>query len=342
MGNGRAVVQFPFPIPNSPFPLLTSGSQFQFPFPVPSSRFPIPLAPHIPPMTRAGIATVAGRPNAGKSTLLNRLVGQKLAITSPKPQSTRRRVVGIISTDSAQLILYDTPGLLHPRYALHHAMRGEALSALGDADVIAYLVDATDQKIPSLEEVARLDVPLTAPVVTVFNKVDLLTDVERAALAQSFPDAVFVSAQSGEGISLLQERLIERLPESPFLYDSEDVSTQSMRFFVAELVRETALEQLDDEVPYSVACEIDEFREGQDPIYIRAVIFVERESQKRILIGHEGSRVREIGRAARAKIEPLVGSRVYLDLWVKVLDNWRRNVGALKRFGFVLPEERPS
>ncbi len=293
-------------------------------------------------MTRAGIATVAGRPNAGKSTLLNRLVGQKLAITSPKPQSTRRRVVGIISTESAQLVLYDTPGLLNPRYALHHAMRGEALAALGDADVIAYLVDATDKAIPPLEDVARLDTPPAAPVITVINKVDLLDANERDALAQAHPGAVFVSAQTGEGIEVLQERLIERLPESPFLYDSEDVSTQSLRFFVAELVRETALEQLDDEVPYSVACEIEEFREDRDPVYIRAVVYVERESQKRILIGHEGSRIREIGRSARAKIEPLVGSRIYLDIWVKVLDNWRRNVGALRRFGFALPEERKS
>jgi GTP-binding protein Era len=290
-------------------------------------------------MTRAGIVTVVGRPNAGKSTLLNKMVGEKLAITSPKPQSTRKRLVGIVSREHAQLVIHDTPGLLHPRYALHRAMRSEALAALDDADVIAYLVDGSKGPVEPLVDVAQLTSPPRAPVLVVVNKADLLTSDARAELSTQSPDALFVSASSGAGIDELEARLIDMLPESPFLYDAEDLSTQHLRFFVEEMVRETALEQLDDEVPYSIACEVEEFREDRSPVYIRTVIFVERESQKHIVIGRDGERIRRIGTEARAKIETLMGGRVYLDLWVKVLDNWRRNDRSLKRFGFVLPEE---
>lgn len=293
-------------------------------------------------MTRAGIVTLAGRPNAGKSTLLNALIGERLAITSPKPQSTRKRVVGILSRPEAQLIIHDTPGLLQPRYALHHAMRSEALSALADADVIAYLVDGSKGPVEPLCQVARLDIAPKAPVITVVNKADLMTNEQRAELLAKNPDAAFISAQSGAGVPELEALLVSYLPESPFLYDAEDVSTQSMRFFVEEMVREAALDQLDDEVPYSIACEVEEFREGSDPLYIRAVIYIERESQKHIVIGRDGAQIRELGQAARRKIETLVGTRVYLDLWVKVLENWRRNAHSLKRFGFVLPEDSAS
>lgn len=300
------------------------------------------ISDYLSAMTRAGIVTVVGRPNAGKSTLLNKLVGEKLAITSPKPQSTRKRIVGILSRDDAQLIIHDTPGLLHPRYALHRAMRSEALAALDDADVIAYLVDGSKGPVEPLMQIAHLDHPPKAPVVTVINKADLLSADDRARHALANPEAVFVSASTGEGLAELEARLTERLPESPFLYDSEDVSTQHLRFFVEELVRETALEQLEDEVPYSIACEVEEFREDREPVYIRTVIFVERESQKHIVIGRDGERIRAIGTDARKKVETLMGVRVYLDLWVKVLDNWRRNERSLKRFGFVIPEDPAS
>lgn len=290
-------------------------------------------------MTRSGIVTVAGRPNAGKSTLLNRLVGQKLAITSPKPQSTRDRVTGILTRDDAQLVILDTPGLLDPRYALHRAMRATALRSLREADVVLYLVDPAATAVESLAGAAHLELPLSAPVLTAISKADLLAPEERARLADLWPDAAFISAVTGEGLEPVLDRLVERLPESPFLYDPEDASTQHLRFFVAELIRETALEQLSDEVPYAVACSIEEFREDRSPVYIRAVLFVERASQKRIVIGESGSRIREIGRAARLKIEALVGSPVYLDLWVKVLENWRRDVNALRRLGYQVPEE---
>jgi GTP-binding protein Era len=290
-------------------------------------------------MPRAGIVTVAGKPNVGKSTLLNRIVGEKLSIVSPKPQSTRDRIVGIRTEGDVQIVLFDTPGLLNPKYALQRAMRVAAREALADADVIIYLADATEGSPPPLDIAAELPRPPAAPVLLALNKADLLRPDERARLAAQHPDAHFISALSGEGVSSLLDAAAALLPESPFLYPEDEISTQSVRFFVAELIRETALEQLEDEVPYSVACEVEEYREDRSPLYIRAVIHVERESQKRILIGAGGSRIREIGRAARGKIERFVGAPVYLDLWVKVLPNWRKSSQALRRFGYRLPQE---
>lgn len=291
-------------------------------------------------MTRAGIVAVVGKPNAGKSTLLNRLVGQKLSITSPKPQSTRVRVVGIDTTEEVQMVILDTPGLLNPRYALQHAMRASSLQALADADVIVYVTDVRDGPPPTLTNAALLDRPPSAPVVTALNKIDTIAAPRRESLREQLPDSAQISALTGEGIPELRDILRNRLPESPFLYPADEIGAQPLRFFVAELIRETALEQLEDEVPYSIACEVEEFRETRQPVYIRAVVFVERDSQKRILIGHHGSRIRSIGQSARYKVEALVGAPVYLDLWVKVLENWRRDAGALRRFGFTIPSEK--
>ena len=290
-------------------------------------------------MPRAGIVTVVGKPNAGKSTLLNRIVGEKLAIVSEKPQSTRDRVVGIRTTDDVQMVVLDTPGLLNPRYELHRAMRTTALRALQDADVIVYLADATERIPVALAEAAELETPPRAPVVTVLNKVDAIRPAERVELHEALPGARFISALTGEGVEDLLEVLSAALPEGPFLYPEDEISTAPVRFFVAELVRETALEQLDEELPYSVACEVEEFREGQTPLYIRTVLYVERESQKRILIGAGGQRIREIGRIARGKVEKFVGANVYLDLWVKVLPNWRKSDRALRRFGYRLHDD---
>ena len=293
-------------------------------------------------MPRAGIVTVVGKPNAGKSTLLNRIMGEKLAIVSPKPQSTRDRVVGIHTTDDVQMIILDTPGLLNPRYELQRAMRSTALRALKDADVVIYLADATERTPPPLVEAAELQAPPTAPVWTVLNKADAIRPVERQELADALPEARFVSALTGDGVDELLADLATALPESAFLYPEDEISTASVRFFVSELVRETALEQLDEEVPYSLACEVEEFRESGTPVYIRTVLYVERESQKRILIGHNGQRIRDIGRAARVKVEAFVGAAVYLDLWVKVLPNWRKSDSAVRRFGYRLHDDSSS
>jgi GTP-binding protein Era len=289
-------------------------------------------------MPKAGFVTFVGRPNAGKSTLLNKLVGERLAIVSPKPQSTRERVVGILSDEVSQLIFLDTPGLLEPRYALHRSMQHASQQAIADADLIVHIVDASRDDPEDLTALADLPAPPKAPILVVLNKSDTLSPERRDELISKVPDARFISATTGEGLDTLLATIRERLPESPFFYDPEDVSTQQMRFFVSEFLRETALEQLEDEVPYGIAVAIEEFRETDDPVYIRAVLYVERDSQKRIVIGAGGSRIKALGQAARAKIEPLVGRPVYLDLWVKELKNWRKDLNALARLGYRMPE----
>jgi GTP-binding protein Era len=290
-------------------------------------------------MSRAGIVAVVGRPNAGKSTLLNRMVGQKLSITSAKPQSTRDRVVGIRTSGDVQMIIADTPGLLDPRYALQRAMQATALQALLDADVVLYLIDAEHAPQPSLADAAHLSKPIGGTVLTVLNKIDTVTAARRETLRLAIPGALEISALTGEGVDELLHTAAAHLPESPFLYPEDEIGTQSLRFFASEFIRETALEQLDEEVPYSVACQVEEFREDRSPVYIRAMIYVERESQKGILIGHRGARIREIGSAARQKLERFIDAPVYLDLRVKVLANWRKNAQALRRFGYTLPKE---
>jgi GTP-binding protein Era len=285
---------------------------------------------------KSGFVAVVGKPNVGKSTLLNRLVGQKLAIVSPRAQSTRERVTGILTFGDTQAVLVDTPGLLEPSVALQHVMRATAIQALRDADVILHLVDASEDVVP-LAELAGLPTPPRAPVLVVRTKADLLESEDRERVGRD-ASACVVSALTGQGMDELLARVRELLPEGAFLFPEDDISTQHLRFFAAELVRETALEQLDEEVPHAIACSIEEFREDRNPVYIRAVVYVERDSQKRIVIGHQGTRIREIGRAARLKIEELLSTPVYLDLWVKVLPNWRRDHDALRRLGYVIPE----
>ena len=294
------------------------------------------LSVPIQKVTRSGFVAVVGKPNVGKSTLLNRLVGQKLAITSPKPQSTRDRITGILTFEDTQIVLVDTPGLMEPNVALQHVMRGTALQAVRDADVILHLIDSGDPRPVPIAQIAQL--PVNAPVLIARTKADLLTTQQRERMQAEFPEHCLISATTGEGIDQLRSRLSELLPEGPHLFPEDDVSTQHLRFFAAELIRETTLEQLSEEVPHAIACSIEEFREDRNPVYIRAIIYVERDSQKRIVIGQDGSRVREIGRAARLKIEDLLSTPVYLDLWVKVLPNWRRDHAALRRLGYVLPE----
>ncbi|HEU5262287.1 MAG TPA: GTPase Era [Gemmatimonadales bacterium] len=283
-------------------------------------------------MTRCGTVVLAGRPNVGKSTLLNALVGQHLAIVSPKPQSTRLPVVGLLTRNDAQFIFTDSPGLLDPEYKLHETMRAHALRALEHADVIAYLHPLGEFPAPPLAQVARLDRPPRAPMITVYTKADLppLT----ASYRPLPPDIVAVSALTGVGLDTLLAALRAHLPESPFHYDPEELATQPTRFFAAEFIREAAFELLHQELPYSVAVEIDEFRETAEPVYIRAVVYVERASQKGIVIGQAGRTIKALGQAARAKIEAMLGQRVFLELHVKVLPKWRRHEPSLKRLGY--------
>ena len=276
-------------------------------------------------MTRCGTVALAGRPNVGKSTLLNALVGEHLAIVSPKPQSTRMPVVGLLTKDDAQFIFTDSPGLLEPEYRLHVAMRAAALRAIDDAEVIAYLHPLAEYPAPPLAQVARLERAPRATIVTVYTKADL---------GSPRADVLAVSALTGAGLDALLAALRAHIPEGPFHYDPDELATQPMRFFAAEFIREAAFEQLNEELPYSVACEIDEFREGAEPVYIRAVLYVERDSQKGIVIGEGGRTIKTLGAAARAKIETLLGQRVFLDLHVKVLPKWRRHEPSLRRLGY--------
>jgi GTP-binding protein Era len=285
---------------------------------------------------RAGFVAIAGRPNAGKSTLLNRIVGEKLAITSPKAQTTRDRVVGIRTDEQSQMVLLDTPGLLDPDYELHERMRRTAQRALEDADVIVHLHDAARGVPEPLHVLAGLIQPPRAPVILALNQVDRLSDDARRALIEQCPDALLCSALEGTGIDELLDAIRTHLPHTELLYPEDELSTLPVRFFTAELIRETALEQLEEEIPYSIACVIEEFREARAPVYIRATLFVERDSQKRILIGANGARIKALGSAARIKIEALIGTPVFLDLWVKVEPNWRRKPHVLDRLGYRL------
>ena len=300
---------------------------------------------HDPVVTRAGYVTLVGRPNAGKSTLLNRLVGEHLSIVTSKAQTTWQRVTGLLTTGDAQLIFLDTPGLLQARDLLQRAMLGAALEALHEADVVLLGVDAP--RAPRHEDRDRLESALaetTAPLHIALNKVEAAAEEHVEAWttwAESRGRGTIhrSSALRGDGTDELLEAVSRDLPVSPFLYPDDEIATDPVRFFVAELVRETVFEQYGEEIPYSTFCHVEEFREAGDPLYIHVNIFVERKSQKGILIGAKGRAIKELGRAARAKIEHFVGRQVYLDLWVKPLKSWRKNRARLGELGFRVPED---
>jgi len=280
--------------------------------------------------TRCGTVVLAGLPNVGKSSLLNALVGERLAIVSPKAQSTRVPVVGVLTRGDDQFIFTDPPGLLTPSYQLQERMREAALRAIAGAEVIAHLHPLPDAPAPPFVAAAGLSAVPQAPVVAVYTKADLVPPERRPPLLAG----IAVSSATGEGMDALLDTLAERLPSGPFHYSADEMATQPLRFFVSEYVREAAFEVLEEELPYSVACEIEEFRESETPTYIRATVYVERDSQKGIVIGHQGRTIKAIGQAARARIEGLMGGTVYLDLNVKVLSNWRRQEGLLRRLGY--------
>jgi GTP-binding protein Era len=291
---------------------------------------------YLPSMPRTGHIALAGAPNVGKSSLLNALVGSHLAIVSPRAQTTRLPVTGLRTEDDTQYVFHDLPGLLDPAYLLQTRMRELALGALREADVILHLHPADEAPAPPLERVADLPAPPAAPVLTVYTKGDLVSSGRHAELER---DAILVSAARDQGVDRLLARIRQHLPEGEFAYDPEDISTQQLRFFAVEYLREAAFELLGDELPYSFNAEVEEFREAERPVYIRVTLYVERESQKGIVIGQGGRTIRAIGAHARARLEELLGTPVYLDSWVKVLPNWRRNPAALARFGF--PEPKP-
>jgi len=290
--------------------------------------------------TRCGIVALAGRPNAGKSTLLNALVGEPLSIVSPKPQTTREPVRGLISDEMSQIIMVDPAGLLDPSYALQRAMMSAAVRTLEDADLVLHVHPITDGEAPVLAGIlgalktggSRLK-GIEAKTLVVYTK----SDLHHSFTLQ--PSILSVSALTGAGVPELLAAIRARLPEGPFLYDAADVGTQPLRFFAAEFVREAAFEHLEQELPYSLAVTIDEFREAETPVYIRATVAVERESQKPIVLGAGGRTIKAIGTAARLRLEALLGQRVRLELWVKVWPRWRKDAAVLSRLGLPLEPE---
>ncbi len=295
--------------------------------------------------TRAGYVALVGPPNAGKSTLLNALTGEKLSIVTPRAQTTRERVMGIYTGGGAQIVFVDTPGLLEPRYLLQRSMLEAALAAVEDADLVLLLLDATRpaETLPTgdaLEALRRRAGNLFVAV----NKVDaapaaVVEDLAKWARDEFGKDAFAISAARGEGVDELRAALTAALPESPFLYPEDEIAVQPVRFFVSELIRETIFEEYHEEVPYSTAVRIEEYRESARPVYIRAVVFVERESQKAILVGKGGAGIRRLGQRSREKIEAFVGEPVYLDLWVKAMPGWRKKRSALLHLGYPVPRE---
>lgn len=296
--------------------------------------------------TRAGYVTLVGRPNAGKSTLMNALIGEHLSIVTPKAQTTWQRVTGILTTGSAQLVFLDTPGLLEARDLLQKAMLGAALSALAEADVVLVVIDARYP--PSESDTRRLldaMADVRTPVHVALNKMDAAEEASAEAwrlwVSGHWPSARRheISATEGKELDTLTAALEAALPESPFLFPEDEIASQPVRFFVEELVRETVFELYHEEIPYSVVCRVGEFREHQDPVYIQVDVHVERKSQKGILIGKGGAAIRELGAEARRKIEHFIGRPVYLDLWVKPLKGWRKDRQTLGQLGYQVPDE---
>jgi len=284
-------------------------------------------------MPRTGHIALAGAPNVGKSSLLNTLVGTHLAIVSPKAQATRLPVTGLRTEDDTQYVFHDLPGLLDPSYLMQERMRALALETIRRVDVVLHLHPAPDAPAPPFLALAGLEAPPPAPVLTVYTKGDLLPPERRRELSRE----ALVTGSGGLGLPELLARVREHLPEREFEYDPDDVGTQPVRFFVVEYLREAAFELLGDELPYAFTAEVEEFREAERPVYIRVTLFVERESQKGIVIGQGGRTIRALGAHARRRLEALIDAPVYLDAWVKVLPQWRKQPGALTRFGFPDP-----
>ncbi|MCA9972648.1 MAG: GTPase Era [Anaerolineales bacterium] len=301
----------------------------------------------VPEGHKSGVVAIVGRPNVGKSTLVNAFMRQKIAIVTPRPQTTRARQLGILTEPHYQMILMDTPGMIKPRHKLDEFMMTTAVETLQDADVILWLVDSSepvgtgDRIIGEQLQAIETD----AVRILALNKSDLLPaeEVESrvAAYRALLPGAAWIlfSAVEGNGRDALLQMLVAALPEGPRYYPPEQITDLFVRDIAGELIREQIMLQLRDEVPYGVAVKVDEFKERENGVtYINATIYTERENHKQILIGAGGQQLKDVGAAARKEIEELVGGKVFLELWVKVEPKWRRNERALRRFGYSTPE----
>ncbi len=287
---------------------------------------------------KVGFVNIFGKPNAGKSTLLNALIGEKLAIVSPKVQTTRHRIKGILTEPGYQLIFSDTPGIIEPKYRLHEKMMQAVKSALEDADLALLLVDIHDNWAENDEIFSSLK--LKVPSILVLNKVDgsgLKKLPEAKAFFESKPwvkEIAAVSALTGEGVSQLLDMIVNRMPEGEPFFDGENLTDLPTRFFVGELIREQIYQLYQDEIPYHAAVLVQEFKEKNTLIKVQADVIVQRETQKGIVLGEKGKMIRELGTRSREQIEKFLGQKVFLELFVKVRPKWRDNELHLREYGY--------
>lgn len=289
---------------------------------------------------KSGFVAVIGRPNVGKSTLINKIIGQKVAITSDKPQTTRSRIQCILTQDDAQIIFLDTPGIHKPKFKLGEYMLKAAEGTLKEVDAIFFVIDATEKFGGGERYILERLNATTKPVILVVNKVDLLDHekllpiIAEYSTRRNFAAIVPISAADGTNVDALIDEAKKFLPEGVQYYPADMVTDQPERLIITELIREKLLHATQDEVPHSIAVDVEEFTQRDNgTIFIRATIYVERDSQKGILIGKGGEMLKNVGKAARPEIEMLLGTKVFLDLWVKVKRDWRNSLGALQSFG---------
>jgi GTP-binding protein Era len=290
---------------------------------------------------RSGFVNIVGNPNVGKSTLMNRLVGEKISIITAKAQTTRHRIIGIVNKPEYQVVYSDTPGVLRPNYKLQEQMLTFSLSALQDADVLLYVTDVVEKVDKNDEFLAKVQ-QLDLPVLLLINKIDQTTQeaLEQLVLqwqtllpkAEIYP----ISALNNFSVDLVQRRVLELLPESPPYFEKDALTDKPARFFVAEIIREKALLLYQKEVPYAIEAIVEEFLDEKDIIRIRAIILVERDTQKGIVIGHKGESLKKLGTMARKDIERFFEKKIYLQIYVKVEKDWRNRDNLLKTFGYKL------
>lgn len=287
---------------------------------------------------KAGFVSIIGKPNVGKSTLMNKLLGVSLSIVTSKAQTTRHRIKGIYNTEDVQIVFSDTPGILDPHYLLHEKMMDSVKSSLEDADVVLFITDLTEAYMD--EDFRAKIAAIKTPVIIVLNKIDISTQNEINKLVHAWkkhvnPHAIIpVSALENFNVKLIEESIIKLLPEAPPYFPKEDLSDSSQRFFISEFIREKIFLHYQEEIPYSTEVGIETFKDEPNIVRIGAVIFVERDSQKAILIGHKGESIKRIGTEARKDIEAFLGKKVFLELFVKVEKDWRKSENKLRRFGY--------
>ena len=287
---------------------------------------------------RSGFVAVVGLPNVGKSTLVNRLVGQKVVIVSPRPQTTRNRILAVVNHRDGQMVLFDTPGIHEPRHRMDRRMLAEAVGCLSRVDAVLWLVDVSKRG-PADHHVRKVLAAVDVPVLLGVNKIDkvskpsLLPAIDEYRRLLEFAEIVPVSAMTGDNVDLLASRLVARLPEGEPLYPADFLTDQPERFLVAEIVREKLFRRLREELPYSLSVVVESFEEGEKIVRIECVVLVDRNSHKSIVIGRAGEMLKAVGTAARHEIEALLGTKVYLGLFVKVRREWRDDPRTLEQIG---------